>query len=135
MEGQIVWVNGPFRGSENDLAIFRRGLLQSIPQGKLVIGDRGYRGEAVVSTPNPQDSEEITSFKSAILARHETANKRFKDFAILHDTFRHNNGDPIGNHGPIFKAVAVITQLLSHPDRNRNWGTPFQCSYLMWDLY
>lgn len=111
MDGHIVWINGPFRGSENDLAIFRRGLLHHIPAGKLVIADRGYRGEAVISFPNPADDDNVKDFKSAVMARHETVNKRFKDFEILRATFRHNNGDPLGNHGPIFKAIAVITQV------------------------
>ena len=111
MDGYIAWANGPFRGSEHDLAIFRRDLMTQIPDGKLVIGDKGYRGEPdVLDTPNRLDTDESRSFKSLVLARHETVNKRLKDFRILSSVFRHSNGNPIASHKPIFFAIAVITQ-------------------------
>ena len=111
MKGNIAWINGPFRGSENDLAIFRRELLPRIPTGRLVIADKGYRGVDIVSVPNGLEEKEIQRFKSVILARHETINKRFKDFGILNQTFRHTRKrDPLKSHKPFFTAVAVITQ-------------------------
>lgn len=111
LDGNIAWVNGPFRGSEHDVAIFRKGLLDLIPKGKLVIADLGYQGESdVVDTPNAMDDDGVKSFKKNMMARHETVNKRFKDFNILSQVFRHSNGDPILNHKPYFMAIAVITQ-------------------------
>ena len=111
MDGKIVWINGPFRGSKNDLAIYRRGLMARIPPGKRVIADRGYRGEPdTVDIPNPLESKEIKDFKSMILARHETANTRFKDWGILSQAFRHvAHCDPLKSHEPFFYAIAVIT--------------------------
>jgi hypothetical protein len=47
-----------------------------------------------------------------VLARHETVNKRFKDFGILNQTFRHTaNSDPLTSHQPFFLAVAVVTAI------------------------
>ena len=111
MDGNIVWTNGPFRGSKNDMTIFREGLMAHIPEGKLVIADKGYRGEPMVSYPNPQDREDVAIFKARALARHETVNKRFKDFKILGETFRHANGDPLGSHRVYFFAIVVLTQV------------------------
>ena len=39
--------------------------------------------------------------------RHETINKRFKQFGALKQVFRHD----IGLHGKVFRSVAAITQL------------------------
>ena len=46
-------------------------------------------------------------FRRRIRTRHETVNARFKSFGILKQTYRHN----LINHGNIFRAVAVLTQL------------------------
>jgi hypothetical protein len=45
--------------------------------------------------------------KKNVRARHETVNKRFKQFGCLHERFRHD----AAKHGDVFRAVAVITQL------------------------
>jgi hypothetical protein len=42
-----------------------------------------------------------------VRARHETVNKRFKQWAILEQPFRHD----VINHRDVFSAVVVITQL------------------------
>ena len=42
-----------------------------------------------------------------LMSRHETVNRRFKQWAILHDRFRH----PEELHEDVFTAIAVITQL------------------------
>lgn len=43
-----------------------------------------------------------------IMSRHETVNKRIRQFKILNDIFRHN----IQNHPLIFHAIVNITQLM-----------------------
>ena len=111
MDGMIAWINGPFRGSEHDLAIFHQGLMDQIPEGWLVIADQGYRGEPhVLDIPNPSESDEVKDFNGMVLACQETVNKRFKDFAIISQVFCNSNGDPIASHKPIFYAIAVVTQ-------------------------
>ena len=42
-----------------------------------------------------------------IRARHETVNKRFKQWGCLQNKFRHD----ILKHAEVFRAVAVITQI------------------------
>ena len=45
--------------------------------------------------------------QARVRSRHETVNARFKNFAILADVYQHD----ITQHGYIFHAVAVLTQL------------------------
>jgi len=79
---RLVWMNGPFRAAKHDITVFRtKGLKDMIPDGKIVIGDNGYRGEkGVVSTPNAHDPKELRHFKSRARARHETFNSQLKNF-------------------------------------------------------
>ena len=52
--------------------------------------------------------------------RHETINKRFKNWKILSTNFRHD----LRRHGDVFRAVVVITQLAIN-----NGEKPFQVKY------
>jgi hypothetical protein len=55
---QLVWINGPFPAGQSDLQIFcKEGDLKSkIPAFKRIVGDEGYKGEALISsTCNPYD--------------------------------------------------------------------------------
>ena len=45
--------------------------------------------------------------QSIVRRRHETINKRFKQFGVLKQVYRHDLRD----HGDVFRSVAVITQL------------------------
>lgn len=106
--GDIVWISGPYRcGSNPDLKIFRQAL-----KGMLALtserceADGGYRGEpGFVNLPTAYNA----SFddKQDVRSRHETVNRRFKQFNILHRVFRHDRQ----RHDEVFTAVAVITQL------------------------
>ena len=109
---QVVWINGPFRGGENDLNMLRAGdLLNLIAEGKLIVADRGYKSSvareaAKLSLPNPFDSKELNNFKSRARLRQETFNGRLKHFRALSDTFRHG----FDKHKFVFEAVVVIVQ-------------------------
>ena len=108
-ESKLVWVNGPFKASEHDIAVFRKhgGLKDKIPAGKMGIGDKGYRGErGILSTPNSHDPVELRKFKSRAWSRHETFNGRLKNFKCLDHRFRHG----IHKHQIVFEAVCVIVQ-------------------------
>lgn len=107
-ENKIVWINGPRpAGSHPDITLFREGLKDIIPDGRKVIGDRGYRGESnLISTPNPHDAKELRDFKSRARARHETLNGRLKNFQVLSGRFRHKQD----NHKTVFEAICVIVQ-------------------------
>ena len=71
-----------------------------------VEADNGYSGEKV-SRPNDYATKEEKRAKDLARARHETINRRFKQFGALQQQFRH----PLKKHQMVFRAVAVITQL------------------------
>ena len=109
---QISWTNGPFPAAKHDIAIYTQentGLKWKIPEGKMVIADRGYRGEAnnELCTPNTFDEAKVKLFKRRARARHESVNKKIKDFDILEHRFRHS----VTKHQRVFEAVVVIVQM------------------------
>jgi hypothetical protein len=104
MTGDIVWINGPFPcGRYPDITIFRSALKDELEPGEMAEADLGYRGEpGKIRLPIPGDD-----VQQRVRSRHETVNRRFKQFSCLGRVFRHN----LGKHGSVFGAVAVITQL------------------------
>lgn len=109
--GWIVWVNGPFKAGEwHDIEIFRSGLKSLLKDGERVEADKGYVGEPrFIDVPNDMvgESKEQKKAKALARSRHETCNKRFKQFNCLSQTFRHE----VGLHADCFFAIATITQL------------------------
>ena len=107
LTGDIVWTNGPFPcGKYSDITIFRLGMLKALDDDRRekVEADKGYRGEEhYVNTPPVVDGEMAQRVRS----RHETVNKRFKQWKCLKDVFQHN----LAKHHDMFTAVAVVTQL------------------------
>ena len=110
---RVVWISGPHKGLENNKTIFKSGLFQKIPDGKLVVADRGYSAQtdtaeyrAKMSIPNLCDSKETHNFKSRVRARHESFNGRIKFFRSLYDTYHHSHD----KHVDVFEAVAVMVQ-------------------------
>ena len=123
--GFIVWVHGPFPcGQYNDITIFRHCLSSCLDVGERVECDDGYWGEAPEQCVVPKhawtrEAKWVESSKS-VRARHETVNKRLKDFACLRLFFRHS----IDFHSLCFRAVAVLTQLSFE-----NGKPPFHVEY------
>lgn len=105
MDGNIVWVSPPYRGSINDKTIFRQGLHHHLPEGYLAIVDKGYSGRKFAPI-SELDSQEVIFFKKRVLSRHETVNKRIKDFSVTSTKFRHG----VAYHDACFHAVATICQ-------------------------
>lgn len=111
-EPKVVWINGPFRGGENDKTIFTNELMAKIPEGKLVVADSIYTNQKdpelmrKVALPSNCDSKELGNFKSRLRARHESLNGRMKDFRCLDVTYHH----PHKQHGHMCKAVCVLVQ-------------------------
>lgn len=107
--GDIVWINGPYPcGHWPDLRIFRHRLIHRLLPGEKVEADDGYRGEPQwVRTANSYVSWADYRAKKNARARQETANKRFKQWGCLCQTYRHH----INQHHNHFAAVAVCTQL------------------------
>ena len=110
LTGDIVWINGLYAPVEfNDLQIFRMALKSYLLPGERVEADDGYVGEAPryikcpKSIANPKKNKKRNRGRS----RHETVNKRFKNWGALKQVYRHD----VLSHGEVFCMVAVITQL------------------------
>jgi hypothetical protein len=105
--GWICWIKGPFApGPWPDIKIFRGWLKQKLQKGEMVEADAGYRGDFRVSCPSDWRTPKECAMKKAARARHETVNRRFKQFHCLKN-FRHNKE----LHVHCFNSIAVITQL------------------------
>lgn len=96
----------------NDISIFRKsGIMDMLQEGERVEADDGYSGEAprFVRCPcvAPTAIEEFEQAEAVARRRHETINKRFKQFGALKQVWRHQ----IINHGKAFRVAAVVTQL------------------------
>ena len=109
--GDIVWINVPFvAGKHNDIIIFRSSLVSHLSFGERVEADDGYIGEAPqcikcpMSVTNPAGMKEI---QGRVRSRQETVNRRFKDWGILKQVYRHD----LPSHSEVFRAIAVITQI------------------------
>jgi hypothetical protein len=78
-------------------------LVNVLTGGEKVEADKGYRGEPhyVILPSGENDAAQRAR------SRHETVNKRFKQWGSLHRVFRHH----LGKHQAVFFAVATITQL------------------------
>ena len=109
VDGDIIWANGPYpAGRWSDIKIFRHRLKHFLRNGERVEADRGYRGEPHhISVPDDYENYEQRRVKDRIRSRHETVNKRIKQFGCLSQTYRHS----LQKHQLLFKVVLVLTQL------------------------
>jgi hypothetical protein len=109
--GELVWINGPYEpGIWNDIAIFRNALLTELDEGERGEADDGYRGEAPRYIKCPASIGNVVEMESQaafVRRRHETINKRFKQWGILKQVYC---GD-ITKHGQVFRFVSIVTQL------------------------
>jgi hypothetical protein len=110
---KICWISGPWKGGKPDKEIMKEsGLLDKIPEGKLVIADGGYsikdqQSRKKLSLPQTTDSKELQNFKSRARLRQETVNSRLHNFGCLSTlAFRHG----YDYHKDAFEAVCVICQ-------------------------
>ena len=105
---QVVWINGPFPGGKSEITIFRdEGLKDMIPHGKLLVADRGMRGEPkIISAPDLEKPKTLRNFEARARCRQETFNGRIKNFRCLRDVFEHG----WDRHKIVFEAVSVIVQ-------------------------
>ena len=116
--GDIVSINGPFRaGDWPDIAIFRDRTMGMLLEGERVEADEGYRGEPA-SIDLPSECLGVTDDgfaalwiqrrrKGLVRVRHETVNRRFKQFNCLSRIFRHD----VSKHSYCFSDVVVLTQI------------------------
>ena len=111
--GWIVWTAGPYRAHVPDTEIFRSELKAQLlkTSGERVEADADYGGEhGLVDLPDDMIGSSRTQkkAKSIVRSRHETCNKRFKQFNCLKQVLRHE----LFRHKYCFEAVVVLTQLM-----------------------
>ena len=109
--GWIVWINGPFApGDWPDLVLALEGGLVHMFEGdERAVADKGYRGwPEYFDVPwEHLDSAEAKSRKALARARHECTNRKFKEWKVLKEVFRHD----LALHAKVFTAVANIVQV------------------------
>ena len=106
--GYIVWYNGPYpAGMMPDTKIFDRDLRWMIDSTEKIVADKGYRGLINVLTPLNAKDEKHKKQMALARARHETVNRRFKQWQCLQQRWRHDRN----KHKEVFIAVASLTQI------------------------
>ena len=108
--GDICWLNGPFPAGTPDIEIFRKGLMTELEEYECCEADDGYIGEHPhhIKCPGGMFTDpERLEVMQRVRSRQETANKRFKNWAILNQKFR----NCLSLHADAFRAIVVITQL------------------------
>jgi hypothetical protein len=111
LAGNLVWIQGPYpAGKYNDIAIFNHCLANFLDPGERVEADKGYRGhpDKIKCPDNAANPRENLAMQARVRSRHETLNGRLKNWGILAQVYRHD----ISKHGDVFRACAVITQLM-----------------------
>ena len=110
-------------GAYSDRKIAKEeGLEECLADGERYIADAGHRGGRA-ETPSGQNNNEQW-VQSKVRARHETVNRRLKQFGILVQTFQHRRS----KHCVVFMAIANLTQITI-----REESPLFQVNYI--DIY
>ena len=86
---RLVWMNGAFPASTPDREIFKKGLMQKIPDGMRVIADSGYSGEPlehIISGKNPRDHKDLKKLKREprLVKKHSTQYSRVTESVVKH---------------------------------------------------
>lgn len=107
----MVWIHGGYpAGLYPDLKLARIAFVPSLNEHERAMADNGYKDHNHFILPDARNSE----LHNLIMARHETINRRLKEFKILSEDFRHQ----LQKHPMIVNAVANIVQLMlknGHP--------------------
>jgi hypothetical protein len=79
-----VWISGPYKASKSEITIYRQGLRQLIPPGKLVVADKALRGETnTVSFPYHLDYTAVAALcQKPILVKHKACFKAIVFFTM-----------------------------------------------------
>jgi len=110
--GDIICIEGPFPcGLHNDVKCLRWSLLNWLDENERMEADDGFIGECPKHCKCPGSfvaDETKLWMQNRVRSRHETVNKRMKQFQCLRaNPFRHS----IDKHSKCVRAVAVLTQL------------------------
>ena len=111
LKGHLAWINGGFpAGYWPDVEIFRDGLGSWLSTNECIEANDRYIREARMkvkcpaSVPNRLD---CAAMQSIVQMRHETINKRLKQWSALAEVYHHD----MQTHCFVFRAIAVLTQL------------------------
>jgi hypothetical protein len=106
--GYIVWKNGPYpAGTWPDLKIARHKVLKKLRLNEKVLADGGYNDQRTYcETPTGHNNSD-QRMKQVARARHETINRRLKQFTILSQVYRNDRK----KHMFVFHAICNIVQL------------------------
>ena len=113
LTGHIVWANGGLPcGDWPDLRLARNAFVEFLEPNEKALADKGYNDTDHFVFPS--DSRNDNKRQKVIMARHETVNRRMKEFAVLGQRFRH----ALHKHPMCFHACLHLTQLMiehGHP--------------------
>lgn len=108
----IVHISGGVPcGANPDLSMVRQALLPLLEPGERIAADEGYPGEfqIIVKLPATCAANCRHNWRLKQMgARHETVNKRLKEFRILSSGMFRGNHDSLAE---VFQAVAQIVQV------------------------
>jgi hypothetical protein len=124
---QIASIRGPDPAATTaDITMFRGGkvatkvedrdqeaLFFKIPEGKLAVGDSGYKGEPEKIVCTDEDHHPaLKKFMGRAKNRQESLHTRLRSFAILSDRFHHGTGTQqrMDLQQACVEAVCVIVQ-------------------------
>lgn len=100
-----MWAFGGYPcGEYPDLTIAREAYVLSVDSNEKTMADKGYKDSIFFILPDDKNKYQ----HKLIMSRHETVNKRIRQFKILQQTFRNS----IKKHPIVFHAVINITQLI-----------------------
>jgi hypothetical protein len=103
----IVWVNGGYPcGEFSDLKLARQLYVDNVDECELTLADDTYKDRRYFIYPS-RDNNTLREQK-LLMSRHETLNRRLKQFSVLSQRFRHKRM----KHPLCFYAVANITQVM-----------------------
>ncbi|KAH9146589.1 hypothetical protein AeRB84_009541, partial [Aphanomyces euteiches] len=104
--GCIVWVHGGKPAGEwPDLKLAQDAYVLAVQKDEMALADKGYMNRRYFVNPKYYPSSAAAQKK--IMARHETANARFKQFGVLKNIFRHK----VEDHMTCFLSVANLVQI------------------------
>lgn len=104
--GEIVWANGGVPcGDWPDLRLARNAYTSMVGKNEMTVADKGYNDSIFFLFPKQNDP--AAKRKHKIMARHETVNRRIKQFRVMGEKFRHS----LFLHPRCFHAVINLIEI------------------------
>lgn len=107
LTGFVVWCHGPFPAGMSDLQIIGMKLQHISQIVEKVIAGCGSRSNPKCVCPDDCLDDMHEKAMGEARARHECICRRFEEWKILRERFRHHRS----KHQEVFKAIAAIKQM------------------------